>query len=60
MSTSIRVVDIGDNCIFLLGGVTLGQFGWSVSKHTGVHVFGKVVSCGQFGTPGRSTSPSNE
>ena len=58
MSVSILVVDIADNCIFLLGGVTLGQSGWSISKHIEMHVFGKVLSYGLFGTPGRSTSPS--
>ena len=59
MSASILVVDIADNCIFLLGGVTLGQSGWSTSKHIEMLVFGKVVAYGPLGTPGRSTSPSN-
>ena len=60
MHASIPVVDIADNYIFLLGGVTLCQSGWSVSKHIGMHVFGKVASYGPFGTPGRSSSPSND
>ena len=60
MSASIHVADIADNCIFLLGGVTLGQSGWSSSKHIGMNVFGNVVSYGHLGTPGRSTSPSND
>ena len=60
ISASILVVDIADNCIFWLGGVTLGQSGWSTSEHIVMHVFGKVVSHGPFGTPGRSTSPSND
>ena len=60
MSASILIADIADNCIFLLGGVTLGQSGWSSSEHIGMNVFGKVVSYGHLGTPGRSTSPSND
>ena len=59
MSALIHVVDTVDNSKFLLGGVTLGQSGWSVSEHIGMHIFGKVVSYGPFGTSGRSTSPSN-
>ena len=60
MSASILDVDIANNCIFMLGGVTLGQSGSSVSEHIGMHVFGKVVSYGSFGTPEKSTSPSND
>ena len=60
MSASLRVVNIADNCIFLIGGVTLGQSGWSFSEHIGMRVFGKVVSYGHLGTHGRSTSPSND
>ena len=43
MSASILVAYIAVNCIFSLGGVTLGQSGWSVSKYIGLHVLGKVV-----------------
>ena len=60
MAASIRIAYIADNCIFLLGGVTLGQSGWSSSVHIEMNVFGKVVSYGHLGTPGRSTSPSND
>ena len=61
MYASILVVDIADNCIFSLGGVTLGQSGWSIGEHIGMHVFEKLVSYGPFGTPGRSmSSPSND
>ena len=49
-----------DICKFLLGGVTLGRSGWSMSAHLGMHVYGKVVSYGTLGTSGRSTSPSND
>ena len=43
MSVSILVVDIADDCIFFLGEVTLGQSGWSISEHIGMHVSRKVV-----------------
>ena len=39
------------SCIFWLGGVTLGQCGWSGSEDIRMDVFGKVVSRGPFGTP---------
>ena len=45
----IVFADMADNCIFLLGGVTLGQSGWSISEHIGMRVFGKVVSYGHLG-----------
>ena len=60
MSAPILIANIADNCIFLLGGVTLGQSGWSIREHIGMNVFGKVVSYGHLGTPGRSSSPSND
>ena len=62
MCASILVVDIADNCIFLLGGVTLGQSGDQVVNllECIMHVFGKVVTCGLFETPARSTLPSND
>ena len=41
--------------IFLLRGVTLGQSGRSTSERIELLVFGKVVSYGLRGTPGRST-----
>ena len=41
MSASILVAYIADNCIFLLGGVTLGQSGWSSSEHIGMNVLEK-------------------
>ena len=43
MYTSIHVADIADNCIFLLGGVTLGQSEWSNGENIGTNVFRKVV-----------------
>ena len=32
----------------------MGQSGWSISEHFGMHIFRKVVSCGNFGISGSS------
>ena len=59
MSASILVVDIADNCILLLGGVTLGQSGWSVSKHIGMIVPGEVPGVVSYGLLGRNSRKIN-
>ena len=46
-------VSEGKMCSRKLNIFALGQSGLSISEHNGVHVSGKVVSYGSFGTPGR-------
>ena len=50
MYASLLILDVTDNCVFRLGGVILGQSGWSIIEHIEMHVFGKVVSYGSFET----------